>query len=69
MKESTAIASILAIGAGTALLEKAGVSAELPGGQADPGVVVAESSGDVEAFLEAMARRRHYERETDPPSV
>ena len=60
---------ILAIGAGAALLDKTGVSAALPGGSADPGIIVVDAGGDVAAFLDALARRRHYERETDPPAV
>ena len=63
---------ILAIGAGAALLDKAGVSPRLANGDADPGIVVAGSAGDLgnaKRFLAALARRRHYERETDPPAV
>ena len=60
---------ILAIGAGAGLLEKAGVAENLPGGDPDPGVIVAEPGNKAAAFLEALARRRHYERETDPPAI
>jgi catalase len=60
---------ILAIGAGAGLLDQAGISASLPGGSPDPGVVVAASGDETAAFLGALARRRHFERETDPPAV
>ena len=60
---------ILAIGAGAELLGKAGISRLLPGGSPDPGVVVAASGDEMAAFFPALARRRHFERETDPPAV
>jgi catalase len=71
--------TILALGAATQLLEKAGISA-LPGdtakgkkgGPADPGLIV-QASGDLavalDRFIQAMGRHRHFERETDPPLV
>jgi catalase len=58
--------AILAMPASRALLEAAGVSLTLPSGEADPGIVVGEG---VEAFVKAIARHRHPERETDPPMV
>ncbi len=64
--------SILVLGASTALTDKAGVSSVLPGGEADPGVVLAPS-GDtkiaIATLLAAMALHRHFVRETDPPTV
>jgi catalase len=57
---------ILVMPASAALLEAAGASAKLPTGEADPGIV---SGDDVEAFIKAMARHRHPERETDLPRV
>lgn len=58
--------AILVLPASATLLKAAGVSATLPSGEADPGVV---SGGDVETFIGAVARHRHPERETDPPQV
>jgi catalase len=63
---------LLALGPAAALLENAGVSRRLPSGEADPGVLV-EQEGDAERalakFAKAIARHRHYERESDPPAV
>ncbi len=63
---------ILAFGASSELLKNAGVPLELPGGKADPGLVFG-SSGKADAavavFLRALAKHRHFERETDPPIV
>jgi catalase len=63
---------ILALGAGTDLLEKAGIPAMLPSGKADPGLILV-SDGDMEdalpTFIKAIARHRHYERAQDPPLV
>ena len=64
--------TILALGASKTLLTKAGVPDKLPNGNDDPGLLF-ESSGDTAkagaAFIKAMARHRHPERETDPPMV
>ena len=58
----------LAIGAGRALLDKAGVSATLASGAADPGIVLAASRGvkaAATAFIQAVALHRHPAREAD----
>ncbi len=63
---------ILALGLGKNLLEAAGVTAVLPSGEQDPGVLVfAEERLDeaLPQFVEAIAAHRHFERETDPPRV
>ena len=72
---------ILALGTATTLLEAAGVRSTLPDGSTDPGVICApaaeeegsEEMNDVErrltAFMAALGRHRHYERELDPPPV
>jgi catalase len=63
---------ILALGDGAALIENAGVSANLPSGKPDPGVLVAKQGGATKAlpsFIKAIARHRHHEREMDPPEV
>ncbi|MEO8484839.1 MAG: catalase [Betaproteobacteria bacterium] len=61
--------AILALGAGRRLLEEAGVI----GGAAKAmpsGVVLASGrDGNLKAFVHAVARHRHPERETDPPVV
>jgi catalase len=63
---------ILALGYGTELVEKAGVSAVLPSGASDPGMLIAQNGRAREilpAFINAIARHRHHERELDPPPV
>ena len=67
--------SILVMGASTALMSKAGIPNTLPSGQADSGIVFSSSdqgvspASAVEAFIQAIAKHRHFERETDPPLV
>jgi len=62
-----------------ALTTKAGISPSLPDGAPDPGVVqgasapakgqkVAADNG-VGAFIQALSKHRHFEREDDPPMV
>jgi catalase len=63
---------MLAIGAGVNALELAGIPATLISGEADPGLIVADpadAAGGIEAFIAALSRHRHFERETDPPRV
>jgi catalase len=61
---------ILAIGSGPDLLAKAGIPLLLPSGNPDPGLLVVESGDDaVDAFVEAIAKHRHFERYADPPVV
>ena len=64
--------TILALDDGAGLLEVAGVPTSLPSGKADPGIVVGSSTGKGDAvgrFATALARHRHYERESDPPAA
>jgi catalase len=64
--------TLLVLGASRALIDKAGLPAALPGGRADPGLLMAkggEVAGAIEAFIAAVAGPRHAERETDPPAV
>ena len=67
--------SMLVFGASEALLVQAGVPLQLPDGQADPGLVMAaaaegpEVDAAISAFIKAIARHRHPERDTDPPSI
>jgi catalase len=63
---------ILALGSASTCLEAAGLPLTLPDGEADPGLL--HYDGDdtkaaVAAFVEALTRHRHFERETDPPRV
>ncbi|WP_041376637.1 catalase [Polaromonas naphthalenivorans] len=64
--------TILALGAASALLEKAGVPATLPDGKPDVGLIIAPSGSAADAvatFIKGIALHRHPERETDPPRV
>ena len=67
--------SILVLGSSKALMSKAGIPDLLSNGDADPGIVYSsnESGSDAtsaaEAFVKAMGKHRHFERETDPPMV
>ena len=59
-------------GAGVEVLAKAGVSAKLPSGKPDPGILVAgegNATSAVPAFVKAIAKHRHFAREVDPPGV
>jgi catalase len=63
---------ILALGEGADLVENAGAPAVLPSGQPDPGMIVAKHGRAAEAlpaFIKAIGRHRHHEREMDPPAV
>jgi catalase len=63
---------ILALGAGADLLESAGVPAVLPSGNPDPGVLIQRegtAATVLPAFVKAIARHRHHERELDPPEL
>jgi catalase len=63
--------TILALGAASSLLDKAGISPQLPTGAEDPGLIVAASSEalDAQIFIAAVARHRHPARDSDPPLV
>jgi catalase len=61
--------TILALGAKSALVERALLPATLPDGSDDPGVLLSRSRDAADAFIAALAQHRHYERETDPPRV
>ena len=63
---------ILALAGATVLLEGAGIRSRLPDGSADPGLVVVDGQDDAtvaDAFVKAIARHRHFERQVDPPPV
>ena len=61
---------ILATGSGQDLLKKAGIPLALPDGAPDPGLIIT-TSGDIDedGFVAALAKHRHFQRETDPPRV
>jgi catalase len=63
--------TILALGASSMLLEKAGIKPELPTGAEDPGLLTAASSEalDPRRFIGAVAQHRHPARDSDPPLV
>ena len=69
---------MLVLGSALTLLEAAQVPLTLPGGGADPGLVVARSNAGepavgieqaIDDFVAALGSHRHYARETDPPAV
>jgi catalase len=63
---------ILVMGNAKALLSKADIPAALPSGKADPGLLTRDAGdldGSLRAFIVALSRHRHFERETDPPRV
>ncbi|HPU49963.1 MAG TPA: catalase [Burkholderiaceae bacterium] len=62
---------MLLVGDGAAVLARLGISPTLPDGSQDPGLILAAGDNDNAAtqFLAALARHRHFERETDPPMI
>jgi catalase len=61
---------ILAVGAGGQLLGAAGIDATLPDGQPDSGIIITtDTEAGTDDFVVALAKHRHYARETDPPRV
>ncbi|HEY4305417.1 MAG TPA: catalase [Gemmatimonadaceae bacterium] len=63
--------TILVLGASTRLVEKAGIGNVLGGGKNDPGLLFhdASSTEAAGAFINALTKHRHYERELDPPPI
>jgi catalase len=64
--------TILAIGSAAQLLEEGQIPVTLPSGKADPGILTVEVDGieaGLQGFISAVARHRHFERQTDPPRV
>jgi catalase len=69
---------IFSLDGDTALLAAAGIPLTLPDGGPDPGIVIAPAGPGNAAkkaddattrFVTALAKHRHFERETDPPRV
>ena len=47
-----------------------GIDTALPDGQPDPGLIIAsDTSAGSDDFVAAIAKHRHFARETDPPRV
>jgi catalase len=61
--------TILALGGADALLRAAGIPTTLPDGAADAGVILDPTGAGLDAFVAALAKHRHFARETDPPRV
>ncbi len=63
--------TILALGASHRLLEKAGISKATQRRHKDNGLMISGEAGPKTAqnFMNAMAKHRHPERETDPPRI
>ena len=63
---------ILLMGSASQLLAKAGIPPALPSGDADPGLLRfggEDCEAAMSAFIPALAKHRHFERQTDPPRV
>ncbi|MBT3068923.1 catalase [Rhodoferax sp. U11-2br] len=63
--------TILALGAASTLIERAGISATLASGDADPGIVMplkVKADQAVVDFITALGRHRHPEREAGRPT-
>ncbi len=61
---------ILALGESSRLLQACGIETTAPGGHADPGLILApDAASAIDDFVAAMAKHRHFARETDPPRV
>jgi catalase len=61
--------TVLAIGAARKILDKAGIPSDLPDGTPDPGLLLAAAKVSPDDFIAALAKHRHFARETDPPRV
>jgi catalase len=57
--------TILVLGGASALLEKAGIPFDAP----DAGLIFAEAGSEPKAFIAALAKHRHVERDRDAPIV
>jgi catalase len=62
--------TILALGAASAILEKAGIAGMLPSGKPDPGLIIATPGAPAaKAFIAALSSHRHPDRDQDPPLI
>jgi catalase len=61
---------ILITGASRTLLDACGIATTLPDGEPDTGLIISEdAAAATDDFIAAMARHRHFARETNPPRV
>jgi catalase len=61
---------ILALGSGKQLLDACGIDTTLQGSEPDSGIIIASNaSAATDDFVAAIAKHRHFARETDPPRV
>jgi catalase len=61
---------ILALGRGEQLLRACGIDGALPDGNKDPGLIIAsDTSAATDDYIAAIAKHRHFARDTDPPRV
>jgi catalase len=62
---------ILVLGDGEQLLKACRIAPVLPGGEPDPGLILAAPGAPTAAddFISSLAKHRHFARETDPPRV
>ena len=64
--------TILALGQAAEVLVQAGIPFKLPSGEPDPGLLIDGQEGSdvsAKAFIAAIAKHRHPERDSDPPRV
>jgi catalase len=64
--------SIWVLGASSKLLQKAGIFKVLPSGEPDPGLLLtpsAEADSAIDAFITAIGKHRHPQRDSDPPLI
>jgi catalase len=62
--------TILVLGASAAVLDKAGIPKVLASGKPDPGLIMAAPGANVgKAFIAALGKHRHVDRDQDPPPV
>jgi catalase len=63
--------TLLVMGHAETLLAAAGLPATLPSGAADAGLIISgpDAAPALKQFVKALARHRHFERDSDPPRV
>ena len=62
--------TILALGAGERLLAAASIPPKEKSGGSDPGLLrFPDAKAATKPFIAAVAKHRHFERQTDPPLI